>query len=925
MVILHSSVVCFEFNFKEVIEVLRCEHICGILIATLKLLYLLLVKEDVKYMKFVSRSLVTLCAVFACAGVAEAGNDFHDVSAAFAAQFTTVNSQLNTATLALDSARYLDFNVNAALSAEETAFTDYEAAVAGLAAGTADASIKDAVSQYKAAYIAYEASMDAEDALVSDSSSTFSNAVFATTEVGRTRDVFADALKTIINARDAANLLRQADVDGVTQSQVDDAGELVEFGALSATDYDLLETTESYEVANGVADVVDVPITDEVMSNLVIGDEASETYDVGELYAGSPEMAILKDEATAIKDAYTANTRIAFYDANGGEPITDAHITAATAMFEAGAKVDVTLADIAVAEKLILADVISQTQIDTAAETAKRDVITVAQYNAAVDENNTGVNDHNYFMTTVADVSVIAVPAGTSPYTGTAGTSVNATEANAISAQNLIDSNDLLANIGDVEEVTREQAQKIIVAYNNQQIVNAGAISQEEINKAIITAARTVVTGDDLIEARALRAAGVINVLTQAEFDAAETLVTDMVGVDTTRAAFFKAEADLIEAIENSDDKAIKAASKALVSATTAVKNAIVVNTKVNDAITAVKAGTMSIRHFNEKIKPDAGVAISGAMSGVTVVNNTIVSHQNTIVASSGKYGLERHSGVNAGSAPLSMGVWLKAFGSDSEMDMRDGVAGYDADTHGVVIGVDQIIGNDLLVGIALSFAGTDVEGKSTARSITDTDQIQGTLYGTLFMNDFFINGSMAYAHSSSNTERTGFGGAVTGEYDATTYSASIGAGMPIDMDSYGIIPQITLAYSHVNPDEYTERGFGALNVNPDSMDLFGIKAGVTLNKKLVFDGGTLSPKLRLIADWDVLQEKALVNSSWASTGTTITPTSGAEPAALGGIIGAGIDYTTDDGAYVFSLDYDLSTRSDFVSHAASAQFRLNF
>lgn len=875
---------------------------------------------------------VAVGTMLSVAVVAQAGSEFSDVSAAFAAEFNTVGEHLDATSSAFDEAIAANHEMKVIADEADTTYDTYVSAVDGITFGTADESINAAASALRSASSDYDAAVNTSDDWTS--SATFSSVDFAIAEVERLRIVLHDAGISAGLAAEAADLVTQQVVNGVTQEQVDYATELADFDTpFGATEYATAEgvSAEEHEVANG-ASAVNVPVTAEVVAYLNdtgsgapyvddIGSEAA--IDANVLYNESPQgLKLTAVEVAAIKAAHKANTQIAFYDDpdnNNGQEITADHITDAEAMVTAGPIVDVTDADIAKAKTLILAEPITQALIEQAKLDELRTEVTQGEIDLSVEKIE--AIDSTYDKTDKTDTISVSIIEGND--------SIFVTESNFDTAQNLLNDENTDWTSGqviDTKTITKDEAQEIITAYENQLIINAGTISQQKIDAAKITALLNVDTEKEkVIKARALVEKGPINVLTQAEYDAAGKFVNEMAGVKSAVEAMEAAEAALIEAIKDSDDKAIKSASKALESATAAIKNVIKINQKVAAAISDVNDGKMSIRHFNEKIKPDAGVALSGAMSGVTVVNNTITSHQNTLVASSGKYGLTKHSGVNAGSAPLNMGVWLKAFGSDSEMDMRDSIAGYDANTHGVVIGVDQVIGNDMMVGIALSFAGTDVEGKSTAKSITDTDQIQGTLYGSLFMEDFFINGSVAYAHSSSDTERTGFGGVVTGEYDTSTYSASIGAGMPVDMESYAITPQITLAYSHVNPEDYTESGFGALNVRPESMDLFGIKAGVTINKKLIFDGGTLSPKLRLIADWDVLQEKAQVNSSWVSTGTTVTPTSGPEPAALGGIIGAGVDYTTDDGIYVFSLDYDLSTRADFVSHAASAQFRLNF
>jgi hypothetical protein len=108
-------------------------------------------------------------------------------------------------------------------------------------------------------------------------------------------------------------------------------------------------------------------------------------------------------------------------------------------------------------------------------------------------------------------------------------------------------------------------------------------------------------------------------------------------------------------------------------------------------------------------------------------------------------------------------------------------------------------------------------------------------------------------------------------------------------------------------------------------MNLLYIKAGVGIDSKIKLDGGTLIPKMRVLAEWDVLREKAESTSSWVSTGVTLAPLQGAEPSALGGIVGLGFDYTTNDGIIVLSLDYDLKAKPDFTSHAGTAKIRVNF
>lgn len=352
-----------------------------------------------------------------------------------------------------------------------------------------------------------------------------------------------------------------------------------------------------------------------------------------------------------------------------------------------------------------------------------------------------------------------------------------------------------------------------------------------------------------------------------------------------------------------------------------------------SDAVHEVAAGKMTATDFRTKITPDvsSGAAVAGV--GSSVVTSSINNHQGNIIANSGNYGpknisvasLSGDTGVASGSTSMNTSVWGEMFVSDSAMGMRDGVAGYDANAGGFTLGVDAVVDPALTVGFAMSYADINVNGNSIANSKTETDQFQGTLYGVMMMEDFFVNGSVAYAVSSSDTSRTTFGGTAKGSYSTNIYSVDLGVGMPVSNGNMLITPQIGISYSSINPNSYSETGSAALNVSAENMSMLGIKAGIAVDTKLKLNAGTLVPKLRLIADWDILRERAESTASWVSTGITIATTSGPKPSALGGVVGLGFDYVSDDGAYVLSLDYDLTTKSNFTSHAGSAKVRFNF
>ena len=66
------------------------------------------------------------------------------------------------------------------------------------------------------------------------------------------------------------------------------------------------------------------------------------------------------------------------------------------------------------------------------------------------------------------------------------------------------------------------------------------------------------------------------------------------------------------------------------------------------------------------------------------------------------------------------MRMWGQVFGQTADQDMRDGINGYDADTFGIAVGLDtENIGNDTVVGMAFSYADTDVSSDSKGARCT--------------------------------------------------------------------------------------------------------------------------------------------------------------------------------------------------------------
>ncbi|MBF0461027.1 MAG: autotransporter domain-containing protein [Magnetococcales bacterium] len=347
--------------------------------------------------------------------------------------------------------------------------------------------------------------------------------------------------------------------------------------------------------------------------------------------------------------------------------------------------------------------------------------------------------------------------------------------------------------------------------------------------------------------------------------------------------------------------------------------------------ILTTKTGSAIVDAVN-KARPDSAGVSAATTTAANTITNVVVGHQGEMVASMGSFGLQKYvmtadasspTGVSSGGSALSKNLWVKGFGSHSDQDTRDGITGYSSGVLGAAFGIDGKMDDNKLVGISFSYANVNVDGNNAGQSNTKSDVNQLTAYGTLLMKEYYINGSVGYAHGENTTKRATLVDTAVGTYNSDTMSASIGAGMPKDFGTYALIPQTNLAYSHIESAKYTENGASPLTVTPGDLDVLHWTAGVAAISKSKQSTYTMATGAHLMADWDVTQAKVEGASQYGS-GTPFQ-TNGAKPAALGGIGGLNLDIASNDGVYGVSVGYDANFRPDFISHTGEVKFRMSF
>jgi outer membrane autotransporter protein len=332
------------------------------------------------------------------------------------------------------------------------------------------------------------------------------------------------------------------------------------------------------------------------------------------------------------------------------------------------------------------------------------------------------------------------------------------------------------------------------------------------------------------------------------------------------------------------------------------------------------------------KLGTEQEVSNAISQTAPTLNNSQTAAVQNTL-ADSGRI-IQARQDSNRG---MSSGdgfaggrrVWAKAFGSRADQNDRGGIAGFSADTYGMVIGGDADVSTRTNLGAAFAYGHTDITGNSSiARNRGKVDSYQMIAYGSYALDErseFNWQGDVGQHRTEGrrNIDFSGVNRLATASYDS--WSAHLGAGLT---RNYSVGEQTTLApyvradYTWIRDQSYTEKGADALNLKVDARD----------TDALVFmAGGKLMHQLNdiigLRADaglgYDALAKRRNIVSTFAGGGPAFT-TPGRDAAPWLARAGLGLVATTQSGMEI-SMRYDIEGRSGITNQTASAKLRLAF
>ncbi len=314
------------------------------------------------------------------------------------------------------------------------------------------------------------------------------------------------------------------------------------------------------------------------------------------------------------------------------------------------------------------------------------------------------------------------------------------------------------------------------------------------------------------------------------------------------------------------------------------------------------------------------------------VTGNTlrIVSDRLTTIRSGGD-----GSGISSGDLTETLQVWGQGFAQTINQGQRDTVAGFDADTFGFTVGADT---EDLIdkstVGIAFTYANTDVDSDSVNNTQTDVDSYNISAYADYDIDErTYVIGSVGYTYGDNEATRFNVGGIAglnaNSDYSSHQFEARVIGARDYHLEQYKgvkITPKAQVHYVRFDAEDISESGAGGVNLNIDSdaLNILEFGVGVDARKDYVQNNGAiLSPEISAGYRYDVVGDAINTTSTFEGGGPAFQ-SEGADPAQGTLNLGLGLGYTTIDN-WELTASYDYETKSDFNSHSGLVRAAYKF
>ncbi len=278
-------------------------------------------------------------------------------------------------------------------------------------------------------------------------------------------------------------------------------------------------------------------------------------------------------------------------------------------------------------------------------------------------------------------------------------------------------------------------------------------------------------------------------------------------------------------------------------------------------------------------------------------------------------------------------GVWVRASISHNKDKANNKVleyySGYKTKGHSNTIGVDSLINDNLLLGVAYTNAYTSIKPQN--QNVGNVDKARTnmcslySLYNIPHYN-WFLDGTISYAESVIREKNVRNGNEVaSSKYKSHLYSGSVSLGYNYHTsnDLY-IIPSLGMIGSLIKDSGYKETGtnFQNLNVVKKHFNKLNSVLGIKTFKNIQQGKLTITPELYSFINYALKNKTPAINAQMKGIDDTI-PTINFKSNKVDFNLGVGISLKHNIMEY--GVNYTATFAKKYAAHSGTLKVRVNF
>jgi outer membrane autotransporter protein len=341
---------------------------------------------------------------------------------------------------------------------------------------------------------------------------------------------------------------------------------------------------------------------------------------------------------------------------------------------------------------------------------------------------------------------------------------------------------------------------------------------------------------------------------------------------------------------------------------------------------------TAALPALYDQIAPDELTAIFQAgFKSASAQAMTVKQHLDQIRNGANGYtanGFNPTSG-RANRAPVGLdnqrwSFYVQGLGNSGSANSTANASGYSFMAIGGTMGASYLVNEHLVIGTSGSYANTTanlVNGGSIK-----TDSYRSNVYASVFGGGFYLDGLLGLSYNSYDTIRSSLLGFAKGGSNGVQFDSMINGGYDFHADHWMFGPVVSLGYTQVNLNNFTESGsLTPLNYPNQSQSSLRSNLGIRVSYTTLVKGVRITPQLRLSWQHEYLDSTQSITSQLAQCPGSMFSVSGPKFGRDSILVNLGFtaQITPMVNAYAFYGGQFGST--NYTSHSVNAGFLINF